>query len=423
MTRKQRLEIERSEKVQRLNELLAMDPDTLTDELRGEMDAITKRMGPLETELRAAITAEAAEEAEARGLFGNNGDGEAAETRRLLESTPLTDYLGPAAAGAAVEGRAAELSAALKVPTAGTGGGVAVPWPMLETRAFTTTANNDGPEMQRPILQRLFGPGVMDTLGVRIDTVPVGRAEWPLITGGVAPAQAKEGTAAAAAVEATFSFANLKPKRLTGRYEYTHELAASVADLEQGLRRDLADAVKSAMSNLIINGQAPTNQNPQHVQGFLTRLTGADLSGAEATYADYGSLHSQLVDGIHAETEMQVASVIGDETYKHAASVYQAGSGEAGTEALNRRSMACIASSYIPATAGMKQSAILHAAGPNGGAMRGDSVAAMWPTLEVIRDIYTQASQGVVLTWVTLWDAYTAFRADAYAQVDIQIES
>ena len=73
--------------------------------------------------------------------------------------------------------------------------------------------------------------------------------------------------------------------------------------------------------------------------------------------------------------------MIGDETYQHAAGVYQAGSGEAGTEALNRRSMSCIASTYIPAAASMKQSAILHAAGPNGGAMRGDSVAAMWPTL------------------------------------------
>ena len=47
--------------------------------------------------------------------------------------------------------------------------------------------------------------------------------------------------------------------------------------------------------------------------------------------------------------------------------------------------------------------------------MRGDSVAAMWPTLEIIRDIYSQASQGVVLTWVTLWDAAVAFRPSAYA--------
>ena len=421
MTKRQKLTIEASEKRQRLNELLALDE--LTDEQRAELETLSKRMQQIEVEMRAAVTAEAADEAEARGLFGNKGDGEPAETQRLLETVTLNDYLGPAASGNGIEGRAAELNGALEVPIAGPGGGVAVPWAALEVRAFTTTAANDGPEMQRPILARLFGPGIMDTLGVRMDSVPSGRAEWPLITGGVAPAQAKEGTAAAAAVTAAFSYATLKPKRLTGRYEYTHEAAASVPDLEQGLRRDLADAVKSKMADLIINGAAPTNQNPQNVEGFLTKLTGTDLSSAEATAADYGRLHAQAVDGIHAMTEMQVTSIVGDETYKHAAGVYQGGSGESGSEFLKRRSGGCYASSYIPDAAGMKQSAILHAAGPNGGAMRGDSVAAMWPVLEIVRDIYSQASQGVVLTWVSLWDAHTAFRAAAYAQRDIQIST
>ena len=37
----------------------------------------------------------------------------------------------------------------------------------------------------------------MGALGVRIDSVPAGRSEWPLLSGGVAPDQAVEGTAAA----------------------------------------------------------------------------------------------------------------------------------------------------------------------------------------------------------------------------------
>ena len=51
----------------------------------------------------------------------------------------------------------------------GPSGGVAVPFhmlmerrdsePELERRAYTDTSNNDGQETQRPILQRLFGPG------------------------------------------------------------------------------------------------------------------------------------------------------------------------------------------------------------------------------------------------------------------------
>ena len=115
--------------------------------------------------------------------------------------------------------------------------------------------------------------------------------------------------------------------------------------------------------------------------------------------------------------------MIGVASYTHAAGVYQTGSGESGTEALMRRSGGCRASSYIPApVSDVQDGNLYHAAGPNGGgAMRGDSVAAMWPTLEVIRDPYSQASQGVVLTWVSLWDAAVAFRSAAYARVAFKL--
>ena len=428
MTNKQKIELRLSKVRSRLNEIAGMDGDAFTDEVRAELDGLEFEYADLERRHRAAILSQADEERAAVGLFPDGStDQDGAEVRQLLGRVTLSDYLGPAAAGAGIRGAAAELNAALEVPEAGPSGGVAVPWRMLapvEQRAFTTTSANDGPEMQRPILQRLFGPGIMNSLGVRLDSVPVGRAEWPLITSGVSPAQTKEPDAAAAAVTAGFSYANLKPKRLTGVYEYTHEMAASVADLEAALRRDLADAVKANMEQQIVNGTAPTNQNPQNVQGFITKLTGADLSASVATAADYGKLHALAVDGIHASTEGEVMSVIGDETYQHAAGVYITGSGESGSELLKRRSGGCRASTYIPAIASKKQSAILHAAGSNGGGiMRGDSVAAVWPTLEVIRDIYTKASQGVVLTWVSLWDAVVAFRSSAYKQIDIQIRA
>ena len=108
-------------------------------------------------------------------------------------------------------------------------------------------------------------------------------------------------------------------------------------------------------------------------------------------------------------------SVIGDETYRHAAGVYISSSGESGSELLGRRSGGCVASTYIPAVASNLQPAVLHAGGPlGGGIMRGDSVAAMWPTLEIVRDMYSQASQGIILTWIGLWDAKVALRAAAY---------
>ena len=357
MTPRQKIEIRLSEVRQRLNAIAGIEGDAFTDEVRNEAGALHTEFADLETRHRSSIMAEGETEARAAGLFGNQ-DGEAGERGRLLREANISDYLTPASAGSGIEGRAKELNAALELPDVGKNGGVAIPWQLLECpehrmalpagsaehRAFTGTGANDGPEMQRPILQRLFGPGILDALGVRVDSIPVGRTEWPLISGGVSAAQAKEETAAAAAVTATFSFASLKPKRLTGVYEFSHEIAASVAEIEQALRRDLADAIKSKMSDLILNGTAPTNSNPQNIEGFFTKLTGADLSSAEAVYADYGSLHALAVDGVHSSMETENSSVIGTSTYRHAAKVYQAGSGESGSEALRRRSRMCVAS-------------------------------------------------------------------------------
>ena len=437
MTNAQKIALRLSEVRTRLNEIAGLEGDAFTDEIRNELGTLKTEYTDLESRHQAAIMGEADEEARRAGADGN-GDGESGELRQLLEKVTLADYLGVASAGGEIRSAPAELNAALKLPVMGAKGGVAVPWEILalpehrtaqrsgdtEHRAFTTTGNNDGSLTQRPILQRLFGRGILDTLGVRLDTVPVGRTEWPLITGGVAPAQAKEGDAAAAAVAATFDMTTLKPKRLTGQYEYTHEEAASVAAIEQALRRDLGDAVKSKMSDLILTGAAPTNAAPQNVQGFLNTIAAPDDAGATAAFADYAGAHAAVVDGIHAETEVEVSSVVGVDVYQHAATVYQAGSGESGAEALRRRSMACRASSYVTVAGNDNQAKnnIFHLSGPNGGGvMRGDSVAAMWPTLEIIRDIYSKASQGVILTWVAMWDAKVALRSSAYKRTAFKI--
>ena len=431
MTQAQKLTIRLSEIRQRLNEISGLADDQMTDEVRNEADALGTEYRNKETQHRAAIVAEGEELRAAEGEFGN-GDGEPAEVRALMGRVSIADYLSRAAAGTGLAGATVELATALSVSAVGTGGGIAIPWQVLATsrpearqtperRAFTDTGDLDGAIIQRPILQRLFGPGIMDALGVRMDSVPSGRAEWPLITSGVVPTMKAEGTAADAAVEANFDTEILKPKRLTGRYEYTHEMAAQVVDLEQAFRRDLADAVKSKMSDLIINGDEASNLHEP--DGFATTIDSPDNAAAVATYSDYAGAHALAVDGIHASMETEVSSVIGVDVYQHAASVYQTGSGESGSEALRRRGMSCVASTYVgeAANSGQHKLNLLHAAGPVGGAMRGDSVAGIWPTLEVVRDQFSMASQGVVLTWITLWDAQTAYRSAAYQRISFDI--
>ena len=120
MTARQRLQLEQSEIRQKLNELLAIEPDKLTKEQRAEMDKHTKRAQQVEVEMRAAIVAEGEEEAAAAGQF-QDGDGESAEVRGLLQRVNIADYLSPAAAGSGLIGAAAELNAALGVELAGQG--------------------------------------------------------------------------------------------------------------------------------------------------------------------------------------------------------------------------------------------------------------------------------------------------------------
>lgn len=435
MTTGQKLAIRLSEIRQRLNEIAGLEGDAVTDEIRAEADKLTAEYQAKETQHRAALVAEADEQRTAEGEFG---DGEPAEVRALLSRVNIGDYLIPAKGGIGLAGPAAELNAAYELPVSGPSGGIIIPWRMLECpehraapavrrdpegRAFTTTAALDGGTMQRPILQRLFGMDIMGALGVRIDTVPAGMTEWPLLTGGVAPDMKAEGTAADDAVAAAFTTQTLKPKRLTGKYEFTHEQAAQVADIEQALRRDLGDAVKAKMCDLILNGDEGTNAHEPN--GFYQKVAAQNpVPTEESEYEDYASAHAQGVDGIHASRESEVSLVLGVASYRHAARTYQTGSGEAGTEAMIKRGGRFMASSFIPAATGNVQNGnILHAAGSTGGgaSLRGDSIAAMWPSLEVIRDIYSQASQGVVLTWVSLWDAETAFRAAAYSRISFKV--
>ena len=426
MTTAQKLAIRLSEIRQKLNELSASDE--LSDEQRAEMGKLTAEYPSVEERHRAAIVAES--EAAERRAAGDVDGAEGAELRRLQSTARLGRYLVAAAAGVAVDGAEGELLDALEVRDhpGVQPGAVQVPWSVLlddneapEQRASTTTAAYDGPQRQRPILQRLFGRGIFDALGVRMDTVPAGRSEWPLITAGTAPAQTAEDADAPAAVAWTVAPTTLKPKRLTGQYEFGAEAAASVIDLEPALRRDLADAVMAQASDQLLNGDG----SGANVTGFYSRLAAPTAPTAEATYADYARAPASVVDGLHADTESAAGVLLGTDTYRHAAGVFQSGSGEAGIEAINRRCRTCRASVYVPVApdsggdANVSNGNILHAGGPM---MRGDSIAAMWPTLSVIRDIYTKAASGVtVLTYVMLWDAYTALRGDAYKRVAFKL--
>ena len=147
----------------------------------------------------------------------------------------------------------------------------------------------------------------------------------------------------------------------------------------------------------------------------IAGLEGDDFTDESRTEAD-----KLTAEFRNPEIQHRSAIIAEGEEKARAAGAFGSGDGEpAEVRALMDR--ITIGDYLGPAPAGaneIQNGNFYHAMGPNGGGtMRGDSVAAMWPTLEVIRDIYSQASQGVTLTWVTLWDAAVAFRSSAYSRV------
>lgn len=438
MTEYQTLQLRLSEIRQRLNELSAIETE-LNDEQRAEVDRLTTEFRDKETRARAALVSEQATE-DGTETETDTGDGESAEFGRLVREVRFGRYVAAAVAGRAPDGVERELQQAVGVESRA--GGVVIPWQALdvaaqgaqgaaatertaaadgdrETRAdaHTTTAQLDGAVAQRRILPRLFGRSVMEALGVRLDEVPAGRAEWPIIATGVSPAQRAEASETDATA-VTFNTQTLRPKRLDGAYRWTPELAAEVPEIEEAARADLAAAIAAKMYDILLNGAAyDADNNPENITGLLTAIAAPTTPTDETEYAGYAAALSAAIDGLHAEREAEVSAVLGVDTAKHAAATFHTGSGESGMEAMRRRGGMVIASSFIPAAASNVQAAILH-----GGAdmARGDSVAAVWPGVEVIRDPY-QRDAGVRLQWVVLWDARVAFRAAAYTRVSFKL--
>ena len=427
MTETQKIQLRQSECREAINKLMATDK--LTDEQRTTLATLTEEAQGLEVKYRAAVTKEAEEAEQRAAAHPDNGtDGESAEIRQLKRKAEVRHYLAGAVAGRGLDGALGEFNDALKLPRTGPNGGVQIPWVALEVPqprraearadAVTGTAQLDGPTMQRPIMQRLFGRDILDAVGLRLDAVPQGMTEWPLLTGGVAPAQKSEKAAAPDAAQATFDTQTLKPRRLTGRYVYTVEQQAQIPDIEMALRLDLADAVRSEMSNQAING---TGVAPQ-VMGLLGKLADPTDPSAASSYAVIVGTAAQGVDGIHAYAQSEVCVILGPDSYRYGTTLYTNAGEVSALMQLENAARLVVASSYIPDPAGNQkiQTVLLHSGAD---AMRGDSIGAVWPTLEVIRDPYSAAGNGqVALTWITLWDAYMAFRAGAYKRLEWRMQ-
>lgn len=416
MSESQKLQVRLSELRSSINGLLAKG-DALTDDESGTLDKQTKELGQVEIRYRAAVSTETEKLQEADRLEQPAGEG--SEVRRLIARASLHRYHAAIASGRSTDGAESELKAAYNVD-----GDDQIPVVALAdvgdveaTYAASTTANLEGGEPQRSILGRIFASPIADALGVRMDSVSAGKPRHPVMTDGATAAQTAENTEAAAAVAPTFIVQELVPKRLTVRYSWTYEQSAQIGnDLESSLRRDLRMAMTDAQQVQILNG----NGTAPNVRGFLTALSAQNPAPNTVTdYEAYLAALASAVDGLYASSTREVSILAGVETYRHTVRVLQDGSGESAEEALMRRSRSYRSSAHIPAAASnIQNSNILHSGMD---ANRGDSIAAIWPSITAVRDQYTSAATGLVhLTMILLWDLYAALRP-AYRRFSTKI--
>ena len=394
-----RLQVEQSEKRQKLNALLA--ENELNEEQRAEMEALTKRLQEIEPELRAALVAEGEETREET----TSDDGETVEIRRLESRIELRGYMGAALSGRELDGAESEYHAAIRAEP-----GV-VPWaaiaPRVEERAdAATTGPTTHGAQQDTILGRVFARAAATALGVRFVSVPTGDAVYPVLTGGASPSM----VAAAGAKDAeaaTFAAHSLSPVRLTGAYLFAVEDAAKTVGFEEALRADLSMAISDAIDAQVLTG----NGTAPNVNGFHNELPAASAAGSAAeTFSGYAKALAGGIDGKHADSMGEIACVVGEETVIHAEGVFTSNGEESAASYLMRRCRAFRACANSPAVSSNVQEGVIYRAG--GG---GDAVAPMWGAgPRLIRDEFSGASKGQVrLTYIQLWN-FKVIREAAY---------
>ena len=237
MTNSQRIALRLSELREKINGFAedgkAEDLETLRRESTG-----------LESEYRAAIVAEDAENA--KTISRASGDGQGAEHRQLMQHASLGNYFNAAINMRAVDGRELELSAASGMDAQ------SFPAALLTENKAIATITGDVQGNQRPIIDQLFPMSAAAFMHVNAEMVPTGDAVFPVLSTGASVRSPAKGAAAAESTGA-FTVTTLNPGRLQAGFSYSYEDAARLAGMDMALRDNLRDALGSELDDKVVS--------------------------------------------------------------------------------------------------------------------------------------------------------------------------
>ena len=426
MRKSQELLLNLSETRSRLNTLMAEGPreGRLEEDRQLQIEDASNELLQFEKEYRTAVADEAAKEA----LDSAHAGGEGAEIRSLLDRTKVSRYVRAALSDEKVSGVEAELNAARGVPDSGI---VQMPLellnrhlaPPIEERVDALTAPaadfgglNTGPTW----LTRLFRPTLASYLGVTMDSPGIGDPEYLVLSSTNDPVM-RARSQAVDAVAAALASETMTPKRMSARYVWRIEDTARIERLEEQLRSDLEMAVRVGMDTKIMEGDDGATGADADITG-LTAATGVkEVTGTfRANIANGAMLWTQattalngLVDGIRAQTPGEVSLVLAPTLFRALYSLFPV------AQASDTIADLLMRLGYSWRVAGNLTTAALAANDMVGlGSLpvgrQNAAVAAVWPTMSLIRDVYTGAAKGeVALTSIMLWD-FKVIRADQF---------
>ena len=368
----------------------------------------------LESEYKAALALEATEMRQ----HEEGSETSISPYLRLKEKVSIGNYIDAALQMRQLDGAEAEFNKELGISQMGSNLPVELIAPAVEMRVDAVTS--PGVVNRYPagrFLDRVMAGTHATYLGISYDDVAVGQPIHTIMTGGteagmVAPGEQHD------AIAATFTTATLTPKRLSARYVWRVEDVAKLAGLEAALQRDLSRVMAEHMDYSILMGDTDATGTAADIEGLTadTNVDTIDIDFYSGAAEPYGievekvmRAFSAQVDGYYARTMQEMRILIAAHINSTALSSFtdKTVTTEFAIETLRRAGLTWQVHEKLGgavAAGRLADNAVV------GFASRpihrtGVAVAAMWPTVSLIRDPYSGAGKGeIALTATGLWD-------------------
>ena len=404
----QDIQMKMSKNRQALNRLLIKEAPE--DKDLTEIMELTATLDKQETEYRAYVEAEDALGLTATGTSIIDKPGESSEKnelKKLLEKVELRHYLTQAIEDNPLEGAAKEFNAALGFKG---GQGIQLPIflldPDLEKRADAVSSfQADTAELQEiAYLDRVFAESLTVHLGVSMHSVGAGEAFASVLVTGATPETVPVSTQVDSDAS-TISNVTLAPVRMSAAYLVQIEDLARTSMIESRLRADLSMTMSNQMDKEVLNGDAQLKSS----NGLIGAAGGIDVSKAthlagNAQYVNNRGLWINMVDGQYAAMHSQIAGGISPFYYNHLCKTLTTHQENDVMASLSAKGISFKSSLHAGTSAEPVVDKSLGVVSLKRGATNA-AIVAVWPTISLIRDIYTKAGQGQVrLTANTLWN-------------------